>query len=68
MPGWAPPGRGLTCCILCACRPLALFWKLLEHAERRLGSLGAQTGAEALAFLPPARVVSKRLSDREGEE
>lgn len=66
--GWALLGRARTCCILCACRPLALFWKLLEHAESRPGSLGAQTGAEALTFLPPARAVSERLSDRDGEE
>lgn len=68
LPGWAPPGRARTCCILCACCSLALFWKPLEHAESGLGSLGAQTGAKALAFLPPARAVSKCLSDRDGKE
>ena len=67
LPAWAPPGRAQTCSILCACCSLALFWKPLEHAESRPGSLGAQTGAEALAFLLPARAVSKCLSDREGE-
>lgn len=57
-PGWAPPGRMLTCCIWCARCPLALFWMPLEQAESRPGSLG--TGTEAatshsclLPELPP---------------
>lgn len=48
--------------------PVGTVWKLLEHAERPPGSLGAQAGAAALTFLPPANDVSKRPSDGEGEE
>lgn len=61
-------GPRLTCCVLCVCGTVALFWLPLEHAESRPGSLGTQTGAGALTCVLPARAACKCLLGCEGEE